>query len=54
MIGHLIWEIASCNLEVNKSFTYSTLLMICDQVPKSEDLSHEVDLQLRGHLKKDF
>ena len=28
--------------------------MICDQVPKSEDLSHEVDLQLRGYLEKDF
>ena len=54
MIGHLIWEIASRNLEVNRPFTYSTLLMILEQVPQSEDLSQGVDLQLRGHLEKDF
>ena len=54
MIGHLIWEIVSRNLEVNMPFTYSTLLMICDKVYKSKDLFHEVDLQLRGHLEKDF
>ena len=36
------------------SFTYSTLLMICEQVLQSEDLSHGIDLQLKGHLEKDF
>lgn len=54
MIGHLIWEIASKNLEVNRPFTYSTLLMICDQVPQSQDLTRGVDLQLRSNLEKDF
>ena len=54
MIGHLIWEIASKNLEVNKPFTYSTLLMICDQVPQLEDLNKGVDLQLHSNLERDF
>ena len=54
MIGHLIWEISSKKLEVNRPFTYSTLLMICDQVPQSEALTEGVDFQLRSNLEKDF
>ena len=54
MIGHLIWEISSKGLEVNRPFTFSTLLMICNQVPTSEDLTKGVDHQLRLSLEKDF
>lgn len=54
MLGHLIWLIAANGLEVNRPFTFSTLLMICKQIPESEDLSKGVDLQLRATLERDF
>ena len=54
MLGHLIWMIAANGLEVNRPFTFSTLLMICKQVPESQDLSKGVDLQLRATLECDF
>jgi hypothetical protein len=54
MVGHLMWLISINQIEVNRSFIFSTLLMFIDATPKSMDLTQGVDPKLRLDLIHDF
>ena len=54
MIGHLIYLMTVLDIEVTRPFTFATLLMLCNQVPASIDLSFGVDPTTRNALERDF
>jgi hypothetical protein len=54
MLGHFIFIISTFNIEVAQPFTYSTILILLNQVLESCDLSERVDLKLRANLETNF
>lgn len=54
MKGHLMYLMSLLNIQVTRPFSFATLLMLCDQVPLSVDLSSGADLATRAALEKDI
>jgi hypothetical protein len=54
MLGHLLWMHLNLDLSVYREFSYATVMMICDEVPSSTDLSHGVCKETKLLLERDF
>ena len=54
IIGYLIYLMSLLDIQVTRHFSFTTLLMLCEHVPLSMDLSFDVDLATRASLDKDF
>ena len=54
MIGHLMYLMSLLDIQVTRHFSFATLLMLCDYISLSVDLSSGVDPATRAALEKDF
>ena len=54
MVGHLIYLLTLHSIEVNRPFSFATLLMLCNGVPTSTNLSTLVCPDTRHALERDF
>ena len=54
MIGHFIYLMSLLDIQVTRPFTLATLLMLCNHVPLSVDLTSSVDPATRAALEKDI
>ena len=54
MVGHLIYMLTVHGIEVSRPFSFATLLMLCNGVPTSTNLSTSVCSDTRHALERDF
>jgi hypothetical protein len=54
MVGHLIYLLTLHDIEVSRPFSFATLLMLCNEVPTSTNLSSSVCPDTRKTLERDF
>ncbi len=54
MFGHLIFQLATFNIEVLCLFSHATLLMLLDQMSQSTNLEVGIDPKMCLDLERDF
>jgi hypothetical protein len=54
ILGHLIFQLATFNIEVLCYFSHATLLILLDQMPQSTNLEVGIDPKTCLNLEKDF